>query len=48
MLATVATVLFVPVIFSLLHRMPAPKEVGTAEPKQTVPSEDRSEAVLAT
>ena len=48
MLATVATLLFVPVIFSLLHRQAAPNAFETAEPKQNVPSEDRSEAVLAT
>ena len=39
MLATVATLLFVPVIFSLLHRQAVPNASGTAQPKQTVPSE---------
>jgi Cu/Ag efflux pump CusA len=40
MLATVATLLFVPVIFSLLHRNAlAPT---TAEPKQTIPSQGLS------
>jgi len=48
MLATVATLLFVPVIFSLLHRQAVPKPFGTAEPKQTVPSGGLSEALPAT
>jgi hypothetical protein len=48
MLATVATLLFVPVIFSLLHRTPVPKQGGTEEPKQPVPSTRLSEAVPAT
>src|SRR6266705_360452 len=46
MLATVATLLFVPVIFSLLHRQAV--AAATAEPKQTVLSEGLSEAVPAT
>src|SRR5437868_6635193 len=36
MLATVATLLFVPVVFSLLHRQPA--DTAKAEPKENVPS----------
>jgi multidrug efflux pump subunit AcrB len=49
MLATVATLLFVPVIFSLLHRTPVPKEVGTEEPLiQTVSSTRLSEVVPST
>ncbi|MGH8094133.1 MAG: efflux RND transporter permease subunit [Chthoniobacterales bacterium] len=48
MLATVATLLFVPVIFSLLHRRPVLKESGAAGPEQTVPSTGLSEALPAT
>ena len=46
MLATVATLLFVPVVFSLLHR----QGVATAatEPKKNVPSKDLAEAIPAT
>jgi multidrug efflux pump subunit AcrB len=46
MLATVATLLFVPVVFSLLHR----QSTGTdrVEPKQDVPSPVLEEAVSAT
>src|SRR5467141_1357905 len=46
MLATVATLLFVPVVFSLLHR----QGVATAatEPKENVPSKDLAEAVPGT
>jgi multidrug efflux pump subunit AcrB len=45
-LATVATLLFVPVVFSLLHRQAAgPAE---AEPKENVPSTVLEEAVSAT
>jgi multidrug efflux pump subunit AcrB len=46
MLATVATLLFVPVVFSLLHREPA--DTGKAEPKENVPSTALEEAVSAT
>ena len=46
MLATVATLLFVPVIFSLLHRQAV--AAATAEPKQTVPSESLSGTLPAT
>jgi multidrug efflux pump subunit AcrB len=46
MLATVATLLFVPVIFSLLHRNAVAPT--TAEPKQTIPSESLSGALHAT
>ncbi len=45
LLATVATLLFVPVIFSLLHREAVAP--ATAEPKQTVPSNGLSEALHA-
>jgi multidrug efflux pump subunit AcrB len=48
MLATVATLLFVPVIFSLFHRQAAPNAFGAPEPKQTVPSERPFEALAAT
>jgi hypothetical protein len=48
MLATVATLLFVPVIFSLLHRQTVPKTFGTAEPTQSVPFEGLSGAFPAT
>jgi len=46
MLATVATLLFVPVVFSLLHR----QAVATAktEPKKNVPSTGLDEAIPAT
>ncbi len=46
MLATVATLLFVPVVFSLLHR----QGVATAatEPKENVPSKDLAEAIPVT
>ena len=43
MLATVATLLFVPVVFSLLHRQPA--DTAEAEPKDNVPSAVLEEAV---
>jgi len=46
MLATVATLLFVPVVFSLLHREPA--DTGKAEPKENVPSTALEEPVSAT
>lgn len=46
MLATVATLLFVPVIFSLLHRQTV--AAATSEPKQTVPSAGLSGALPAT
>jgi multidrug efflux pump subunit AcrB len=45
MLATVATLLFVPVVFSLLHRQTA---AAKAEPKENVPSPALEEAVSAT
>jgi Cu/Ag efflux pump CusA len=46
MLATVATLLFVPVVFSLLHgNVVAPT---TAEPKQTIPSQGLSGTLHAT
>ena len=45
-LATVATLLFVPVVFSLLHRQ---TEVSAkAEPKENVPSTGLVEAIPAT
>jgi multidrug efflux pump subunit AcrB len=45
-LATVATLLFVPVVFSLLHRQ---AEVSAkAEPKENVPSTGLEEAIPAT
>ena len=45
-IATVATLLFVPVGFSLLHRqLPA---TGTTEPKENVPSKDLGAAIPAT
>src|SRR6266404_3375903 len=46
MLATLATLLFVPVVFSLLHR----QGVATAatEPKENVPSKDLAEAIPVT
>jgi hypothetical protein len=43
MLATVATLLFVPVVFSLLHRQAA--DTANAEPKENVPSTALEEAV---
>ena len=46
MLATVATLLFVPVVFSLLHRQAAGN--GKAEPKENVPSTVLEETVSAT
>ena len=46
MLATVATLLFVPVVFSLLHRQAA--GTANAEPKENVPSTVLEEAVSAT
>jgi multidrug efflux pump subunit AcrB len=46
MLATVATLLFVPVVFSLLHRQAA--GTSKAEPKENVPSTVLEEAVSAT
>ena len=46
MLATVATLLFVPVVFSLLHRKPA--DTGKAAPKENVPSTALKEALSAT
>ena len=45
-LATVATLLFVPVVFSLLHRQAA--DTAKAEPKENVPSTVLEEAVSAT
>ena len=46
LLATVATLLFVPVVFSLLHRRPAP--ATTAQPKKTIPPGGLSDALPAT
>jgi multidrug efflux pump subunit AcrB len=46
MLATIATLLFVPVIFSLFHRQAVAP--AAPEPKQTVPSERPSEALART
>src|SRR6266446_3184341 len=46
MLATVATLLFVPVVFSLLHRQAAGP--AKAEPKENVPSTVLEEALSAT
>jgi multidrug efflux pump subunit AcrB len=43
MLATVATLLFVPVVFSLLHRQPA--DTAKAEPKENAPSTALEEAI---
>jgi multidrug efflux pump subunit AcrB len=48
MLATVATLLFVPVIFSVLHRQTAPKAFGTSEPERNLPGPGLSGAQLAT
>ena len=46
MLATVATLLFVPVVFSLLHRQAV--ATAKAEPKENVPSTGLDEAIPAT
>src|SRR6202045_2161986 len=46
MLATVATLLFVPVVFSLLHRQPV--TTAATEPKENVRSTDLEKAVSAT
>src|SRR5256712_6979953 len=46
MIATFATLLFVPVVFSLLHRQAA--DTAKAEPKENVPSTVLEEAVSAT
>src|SRR6266550_6415764 len=46
MLATVATLLFVPVVFSLLHRRPA--DTVKPEPKENAPSTALEEPVSAT
>jgi multidrug efflux pump subunit AcrB len=46
MLATVATLLFVPVVFSLLHRQPT--DTSKAQPKDNVPSRVLEEAVSTT
>src|SRR5206468_10335930 len=46
MLATVATLLFVPVVFSLLHR-PAASNTK-AEPKENVPATELAEAIPTT
>jgi multidrug efflux pump subunit AcrB len=46
MLATVATLLFVPVVFSLLHRQAA--GTAKAEPKENVPSTVLEEAISTT
>jgi Cu/Ag efflux pump CusA len=46
MLATVATLLFVPVVFSLLHRQAA--DTAKAEPTENVPSTEPSEAIHVT
>jgi multidrug efflux pump subunit AcrB len=45
-LATVATLLFVPVVFSLLHRQAVP--AAKAEPKENVTSTGLEEAIPAT
>jgi Cu/Ag efflux pump CusA len=47
MLATVATLLFVPVIFSLLHRQTA-KAFGTSESERHLPGPELSGALPAT
>jgi multidrug efflux pump subunit AcrB len=44
--ATVATLLFVPVVFSLLHRQVT--LTGTTEPKENAPSKDLNAAIAAT
>jgi multidrug efflux pump subunit AcrB len=46
LLATVATLLFVPVVFSLLHRQPA--AATAAQPKETIPPGNLSDALPAT
>jgi multidrug efflux pump subunit AcrB len=46
MLATVATLLFVPVVFSLLHRQAV--ATATVEPKENVPSTGLEKAIPAT
>src|SRR6202045_2917959 len=46
MLATVATLLFVPVVFSLLHRRPV--ATAATEPKENVPSAGLEKAIPAT
>jgi multidrug efflux pump subunit AcrB len=46
MLATFATLLFVPVVFSLLHRQGA--ATAATEPKENVPSKDLAEAIPVT
>jgi multidrug efflux pump subunit AcrB len=46
MLATVATLLFVPVVFSLLHRQTA--ATAATDPKENVPSTDLEKVVAAT
>jgi multidrug efflux pump subunit AcrB len=46
LLATIATLLFVPVVFSLLHRR-AIASIATA-PRENVPSKERSEAINVT
>ncbi|HWC19834.1 MAG TPA: efflux RND transporter permease subunit, partial [Terriglobales bacterium] len=48
MLATVATLLFVPVIFSVLHRQTAAKAFGTSKPDRSIPSPELSGVQLAT
>ena len=46
MLATIATLLFVPVVFSLLHRQAV--ATAKAEPKENVPSAGFNQAIPAT
>jgi Cu/Ag efflux pump CusA len=46
MLATVATLLFVPVVFSLLHRQTV--DTAKAEPKENIPPTGLEEAIPAT
>jgi Cu/Ag efflux pump CusA len=46
MLATVATLLFVPVVFSLLHRQPV--ATAATEPEENVPSTGLEKAIPAT
>jgi Cu/Ag efflux pump CusA len=48
MLATVATLLFVPVIFSLLRRQTVPQAFGTSEPGRNLPGPELSGALHAT
>jgi Cu/Ag efflux pump CusA len=43
MLATVATLLFVPVVFSLLHRQPI--AITPQKPKENVPSTSLAETI---